>query len=361
MITRDKPEFEFEEYRGHIIASSKKNIAEESIDNLIIVYEKADFPEYGYIVGLDESKNSGKKEPFPHNMDDARSYIDWRCCINLNRGKEIPDSKLPIIVIEGTHFFVDVTRFQMIEKRNSDNVIPLKNMKDRVNGYVLDYNSEIRNISSNPHLTGHPVKIPEFVELDPVGMAKKYNLTVDEVKNKTDFDLMVDQKEFDLRVNQGRLPTIEIADKLYYVDLNTNMLRPKNDFISKGISFDDIVDNFSVERNSYLIAYDTQKHEFRALDYKSLNSVIPPELIAVELPCQQYLDPVGWNRKNGVDIKSELKQIGIKGHFIAKILPWGIRSRKQFINDRINLERKISAEKMKNITPTSVKMKGRKR
>ena len=37
------------------------------------------------------------------------------------------------------------------------------------------------------------IEIPEFVGLDPVGMAQKYGLTVDEVKTKTDFELMVDQ------------------------------------------------------------------------------------------------------------------------------------------------------------------------
>ena len=47
---------------------------------------------------------------------------------------------------------------------------------------------------------------------------------------------------FDLRLNKGILPTIEIAGHPFYVDLRMNKLRPKDDFISKGIDFTEIKD-----------------------------------------------------------------------------------------------------------------------
>ena len=70
-------DYTFEEYRGYTIASHKNNVAEKDIYNLIIVYRSNEFPNYGYIVGLDDSKLSGGRKSFPHNMEDAKSYIDW--------------------------------------------------------------------------------------------------------------------------------------------------------------------------------------------------------------------------------------------------------------------------------------------
>ncbi len=44
----------------------------------------------------------------------------------------------------------------------------------------------------------------------------------------------------DLRLNKGMLPTLDIAGHTFYVDLRMNKLRPKDDFISKGIDFTEI-------------------------------------------------------------------------------------------------------------------------
>ena len=48
------------------------------------------------------------------------------------------------------------------------------------------------------------------------------------------------QEAYDMRVNKGMLPTIDIAGHTFYVDIRMDMLRPKDDFLSKGIVFSDI-------------------------------------------------------------------------------------------------------------------------
>ncbi|MGJ1359996.1 hypothetical protein ACR79K_25155 [Sphingobacterium siyangense] len=45
----------------------------------------------------------------------------------------------------------------------------------------------------------------------------------------------INQEAYDLRVNKGMLPTIDIAGHTFYVDIRMDMLRPKDDFLSKGI------------------------------------------------------------------------------------------------------------------------------
>lgn len=244
----------------------------------------------------------------------------------------------PLLTIEGTAFFIDVKNLQLREKGDPNNSISIFKMQDVDDGYVFDYCSKLKNIPAVFNHTTTEVKIPDLVFLDPIGMANKYNIPVSQLKGKTDFDLMVDQKAFELRVHKGMLPTVEIAGHIFFVDIRMDMLRPKDDFLSKGIVFSDIDHYFSEEKESYLIPYDPKKHEFKELDYDYITS-IPKDLIAVEFPFQKNLDPVGWNRNGGWDLKEDLKQIGLKMHFLAKTIPWG----KTYITDiiRDNLEAKI--------------------
>ncbi|AYZ36228.1 hypothetical protein EGY07_11860 [Chryseobacterium indologenes] len=44
MIAKDDPDYMIEEYKGRIIASHKNNVSQKSMNNIIIVYDKLDFP-----------------------------------------------------------------------------------------------------------------------------------------------------------------------------------------------------------------------------------------------------------------------------------------------------------------------------
>ncbi|MBZ4190794.1 MULTISPECIES: hypothetical protein [Bacteroidota] len=77
MISKNDPNYIFEEYKGYTIASHKNNVVGKDIDNLTIVYRSDEFPNHGFIIGLDDSKLSGRRKSVPHNMEDAKAYIDW--------------------------------------------------------------------------------------------------------------------------------------------------------------------------------------------------------------------------------------------------------------------------------------------
>lgn len=75
--SKNDTDYIFEEYKGYTIVSHKKNVAEKDINNLIIVFRSDEFPNYGYIIGIDDSKVSGNRKSFPHNIEDAKAHIDW--------------------------------------------------------------------------------------------------------------------------------------------------------------------------------------------------------------------------------------------------------------------------------------------
>ena len=268
------------------------------------------------------------------------------------------ERELPSINIEGTDFLIDINKIELREKYNPNNTISIYEMRDVGDGYVFNYSLQDKNIPSIISNGDEAlVKIPELVALDPVGMAKKYKLTLDELENKTDFDLMIDQTAFNNRTQKGMLPTIDIKGYTFYVDLRMDMLRPKDDFLSKGIVFDEIDHYFSEEANAYIIPYNPKTHEFQELDYDSILE-LPKDLIAVQVPFQRDLDPIGWNRNAGWDIKEDLKRIGLKSHFEAKIIPWKETFIPHIITENLKLlKEKSISEKLQNTLVSSSEKK----
>jgi hypothetical protein len=270
------------------------------------------------------------------------------------------ERELPTINLEGTDFVVDVTKFELTEKANPSNIIVFEDMRDVGDGYTFQFSKQDKNLPAAFNAESVAVTIPEFVKMDPVGMANRYN--VSDITGKTDFDLMVDQEAFNKRVNQGMLPILNIEGHPFYVDLRMDMLRPHDDFGSRGIVFDEIQNYFSEEMNAYVIPYNPKTHEFQELDYDNITE-FPKDLIAVQFPFQKELDPVGWNRTLGLDIKEDLKHINLKSHFEAQTVPWEKTGLEEVIKD--NLKRQYKLGKMKKpeikpVAPKGQKSKGRK-
>ncbi|MGV8094849.1 MAG: hypothetical protein AB2L24_23605 [Mangrovibacterium sp.] len=230
--------------------------------------------------------------------------------------------KLPVYVIEGTDFIVDVEKLQLREKADPENRISVFEMKDVGDGYMFDYSRKVKNLpelfSDDQDIT--VVKIPELVKLDPVGMAKKYGLGVEEIKGRTDFDLMVDQDAFRQRL-AGRLTTLDLAGHTFYVDIPMGRLRPKDDFPSGGIVFREIAGYYNDQQEAYVIPYNPKTREFQEPDYRQITA-IPENLVVVSFPHESVMDPVGFNRKGGWEITYGLKGMNIRSHFNAKIIDW---------------------------------------
>lgn len=87
--SKNDPDYIFEEYKGYTIASHKENVVGKDIDNVIIVYKSDEFPNHGFIIGLDDSKLSGRRKSVPNNIDDAKAYIDWSIKIREEKTKNV--------------------------------------------------------------------------------------------------------------------------------------------------------------------------------------------------------------------------------------------------------------------------------
>lgn len=131
----------------------------------------------------------------------------------------------------------------------------------------------------------------------------------------------INQEAYDMRVNKGMLPTIDIEGHLFFVDLRMNKLRPKDDFLSNGISFSEIEEYFNDTTGNYIFPYDPQKKETGNIDYETITK-IPKDLIVVEIPSDYTLDPIGWNRQHGYDLKDGLADTGLHMTFRAKRGKW---------------------------------------
>lgn len=225
------------------------------------------------------------------------------------------ETNLPIYKWENFEFLVDVENNSVRERSNPRNTYLMFQMNDLgKDGYSFEHYDESTGKSVM-------VDLPPLVTLDPGGMALKYNKSVEEIQGSSDFEVMVDQDLLKKRITSGQLPTITIDDSIFYADARIDLLRPKDDFSTMGIRFDDLDDYYVVETNTYAFPYNPLTHEIGKLNYENITEY-PKDLLFVEIPDVKVLDPVGWNRRNGWPETDDLKWVGLKLEFEAKIVPW---------------------------------------
>jgi len=169
------------------------------------------------------------------------------------------------------------------------------------------------------------------------------------------------KEAYDLRVNKGMLPTIDIAGHTFYVDIRMDMLRPKDDFLSKGIVFSDIAYYYDEDKRIYTIPYNPKTHEFQEPDYRNIKE-LPKDLIAVQFPSERLLDRIGWNRQYGFELTHGLAKQGLKLKFDAKQIPWEKTFLVYLIKSNLKAEKnqQKTTEKQLPNQANKNKLKGRK-
>lgn len=235
----------------------------------------------------------------------------------------------PTLNIEGTEFIVDCLNEQLIDKADPINRMNIKNMLYTGSGYDFNYDINTKNLAtfeSFTHLTNNShiknINIPNLTALDPEGMAKRYNQTVEYIKGKTDFELTLTPGSLlDLRWNKKMLPVLNIAGHPFFVDIAAGTLRPKDDFKSKGILLEQIREYYDRFAQAYIIPYNPKTHEFQEIDHLKITE-LPKDIIVVKFAHLQELDRVGWNVKYGFGPAHCIKEDQYKLHFKACTLPW---------------------------------------
>jgi len=278
---------------------------------------------------------------------------------NLYRTPTDTERVLPTYKIQGTEFIVDVNQLELREKANPKNVISISDMSERsIEGYSFSYNIKGKNLSKSYDTNSKHIEIPDFVKLDPVGMAKKHNIPIDKITEVRDFNLMVNQNTFDKIAYTTIKPTIDIAGHPFYIDLDKNRLCPKNDIWSRGIIFSELDYYYSHIEKAYFIPYNEKTHTFQEV---SLNEKeIPENLIVVRIPHEHTLNPIWKNKRMDFNKSDFLKKGGVHLHYETKVISWDHTRFAETIKRNKDQELKAEQKPSVRTTPQPQKSKGRR-
>jgi len=230
---------------------------------------------------------------------------------------------LPEYTIEGTVFLVDIMKEEFRQKDNHENVISF-GMLVRENGsYRLIYDAEVKNIPGPDRYNSPALKtidVPQLAQLDPEGMAEKCNKPIEQVRGKTDFEVIVDQELLAKRMS-GQLPTIELMGHTFYVDVFMGAIRPKDDFSTMGIAFSDMEAVPFIVPEYYRFYYDPAKHSLGKVDVDTVTD-LPKNIVVMEIPLENKLDPFRFAQIYGFDVETTLMRHPIRADMKGRVVPW---------------------------------------
>lgn len=231
--------------------------------------------------------------------------------------------ELPTIEIMGTAFIVDVEKGEFREYGNERNSFSFYHINYEGPHYEMAYNENLRN----PFMA-HPrkcvVRIPQLIQIDPEGMAARYNLSVKALEGKTDFDLMVDQEMYLKRVIRDELPVIDIDGDRFLVDLRFIELRLATDYSKRIVLWD----YFDDSTGKYSFYY--KQSSKQAININPNITRLPIGVVKVVLPEDHILDPVaaaridrlGKPKEVGIhEIKDYLMKVPFQKELKARIIP----------------------------------------
>jgi len=224
----------------------------------------------------------------------------------------------PVFSIGTDHFIVDIDKQVLREFQRPENEISfIRDMLDQQTHYELRYDPRIRS-ATHENLPGNQVqviRVPQMTELDPENMAVKYGYQVEQLKGKSDFEVMVDQEALAIR-HRGKLPLIDIAGEAFVVDLRMQELRHAEYFYSilSLHSFELTNDGWNYEAFYHPIMKQTVE-----LDPKLLE--MPEHIVRIKIPNEIGLDPVSTARIYGMDERELLRRYPIQKELKAEIIP----------------------------------------
>ncbi|MFC0514653.1 hypothetical protein ACFFGT_10590 [Mucilaginibacter angelicae] len=227
--------------------------------------------------------------------------------------------KQPVIHrINETGYEVDIGKQVLRQTNRQANEISfIRDMQDRGTHYRLIYDT-LLDIASFREPDGQRyrlVEVPQMTELHPEGMAARYGGTAEQLKGKSDFEVIVDQQALGLR-RSGVLPQIDIAGEPFTVDLRLHELRHGRDFapVISLLSF-----TITDDGNAFEAYYQPLLKQTVEID-PGLTE-LPDHIIRIRLPNEPGLDPVGTAWIYGMDERELLRRHPIQKDLKAELIP----------------------------------------
>lgn len=113
----------------------------------------------------------------------------------------------------------------------------------------------------------------------------------------------------------GKLPEIDIAGTMFFVDIRLHELRSDYQLMSR-INLDHL--ELGPTGDTYLFAFNTESKQLVNIDLKL--TAWPDNVIIVEIPDEVKLDPYAFARENGIDPIEFVKNHPIEKELKAKVI-----------------------------------------
>ncbi|UAY55766.1 hypothetical protein [Arachidicoccus terrestris] len=233
------------------------------------------------------------------------------------------EHELQGINLEGALYIVDARLDALIELGNERNLLRFSEMDYTDTHYELKYQPDTRQIASKREIEIRQymtVKLPHLTSLDPEGMAERCQKTASEIRGMTDYDALVDPKALELRM-KGELPRVEILGHTYYADVRMGSIRPKDEFQTGRLNAQVLNQYFSPDGSHYRVPMDPVTREIREVNWEKITE-IPKNIVLVDIPSIQRLDPVGYARDLKLEPKQFLRNHPPRQEHVARQVNW---------------------------------------
>jgi hypothetical protein len=223
-----------------------------------------------------------------------------------------------IFEIESTSFEVDIDKQVLRQTNDQTNEISfIHDMQDHGAFYKLLYDLDEHNAAHDLFDQNRvkQITVPQMTDLDREGMAVKYGLPPELVMGKSDFELIVDQKLLDQRLN-GILPQIDLAGEKFTVDLRLQELRNSKYFfpVISLKSFELTNDGWHYEAYYHPVMKQVVELDPKLLEF-------PEGVIKLKIPNEIGLDPVATARQYGMNERELLRRHPIQKDLKAEVIP----------------------------------------
>lgn len=221
--------------------------------------------------------------------------------------------ELPKYQIGETEFIVDVKLGHLTDSARPDNILKLQELQFYEGKYIAYLDSDGRKAVLTGNI-GTEYEIPQMVELDPEGIAALFGKSIEEIRQLSDFELLVDQELFNRRMD-GELPQLEILGTTFMVDSQAGTLTSDDSQFFMYELEPYLKDDF------YEFPYNTASKTFTDLDFETITA-IPANTSWVRIPLDWDLDPVGWAKMMGLDPKDAALMYPLKAKMTAELIAW---------------------------------------
>ncbi len=170
--------------------------------------------------------------------------------------------------------------------------------------------------------------VPQLIDIDRDEFIKQYNLEGVDLAGKNDLQAkmlqpsLIDRQKFEV-------VTVDIAGNTYELNYASESLLPDKLHMLPEIKLYHINTILGAKKSVFLLDLET----------RSVARDLTDNVVAIEMPSPQYMDPFGYARAHGREISEEVLKCGpLKNHHVAKTMNLTANDSKK-LNQRSNRKR----------------------